>query len=309
VAYGNPAQAAGTGTGTGSTSARRAGVLERAPSPSLVVGGIASVQFGSAIAATLFHRVGPAGTVLLRLTSATVVLLALWRPRVRGRTRRELLLAGTFGLVLAGMNLSFYEALARIPLGIAVTLEFVGPLTVAVAGSRRRVDFAWVALAATGIIALARGSTDGLDALGAVLALTAGGLWGTYIIVNARIGRAFEGGTGLALAMCVATVAVAPVGVASAGGHLLEPHALLVGSAVGMLSSAIPYSLEVEALRRIRPSVFGVLMSLEPAMAAFAGFLVLGQSLGPRALLGIALVVIASAGASRRAREPGLPVQ
>ena len=309
MAYGNPAQAAGTGTGTGSTSARRAGVLERAPSPSLVVGGIASVQFGSAIAATLFHRVGPAGTVLLRLTSATVVLLALWRPRVRGRTRRELLLAGTFGLVLAGMNLSFYEALARIPLGIAVTLEFVGPLTVAVAGSRRRVDFAWVALAATGIIALARGSTDGLDALGAVLALTAGGLWGTYIIVNARIGRAFEGGTGLALAMCVATVAVAPVGVASAGGHLLEPHALLVGSAVGMLSSAIPYSLEVEALRRIRPSVFGVLMSLEPAMAAFAGFLVLGQSLGPRALLGIALVVIASAGASRRAREPGLPVQ
>jgi len=299
VAYGNTAPAAGTGP----TSARQAGLLERAPSPALVLGGIASVQFGSAIAATLFDRVGPAGTVLLRLTSATVVLLALWRPRVRGRTRRELLLAGTFGLVLAGMNLSFYEALARIPLGIAVTLEFVGPLTVAVAGSRRRVDFAWVALAATGIIALARGSTDGLDALGAVLALTAGGLWGTYIIVNARIGRAFEGGTGLALAMCVATVAVAPVGVASAGGHLLEPHALLVGSAVGMLSSAIPYSLEVEALRRIRPSVFGVLMSLEPGFAALAGLVVLGQHLGARVLVGIALVIAASIGASLGARR------
>jgi len=302
VAYSDTADAPGTG-------ARRAGVLERAPSPALVLGGIASVQFGSAIATTLFHRVGPAGTVLLRLASATIVLLALWRPRLRGRTRHELALAALFGLVLAGMNLSFYEALQRIPLGIAVTLEFVGPLTVAVAGSRRRADFVSVALAAAGIVALTRGSAHGLDTLGVALALTAGGLWGTYILVNARIGRAFEGGTGLALAMCVGTLAVLPVGVASAGRHLLEPHALVVGSAVGMLSSAIPYSLEVEALRRIAPSVFGVLMSLEPAMAAFAGFLVLGQGLGARALLGIALVVIASVGASRRTRDPGVPLQ
>ncbi len=284
-------------------------MLLRAPSGAHVLGALASVQFGSAIAATLFDRVGPAGTVLLRLSSATVVLLLLWRPRLRGRGRRELLLAGAFGLDLAAMNLSFYEALDRIPLGIAVTLEFVGPLTVAVAGSRRKLDFAWVALAAAGIVALTHGATHSLDGLGVLLALVAGGLWGTYILVNARVGRAFEGGTGLALAMCVATAAVLPIGVASAGAHLLEPHALAVGAAVGMLSSAIPYSLEIEALRRIAPSVFGVLMSLEPAMAAFAGFLVLGQSLGTRALLGIALVVAASVGASRRVRAPGIPVQ
>jgi len=284
-------------------------VLERTPSGVLVLGGIASVQFGSAIAATLFDRVGPAGTVLLRLTSATLVLLALWRPRLHGRQRRELLLAATFGLVLAGMNLSFYEALHRIPLGIAVTLEFVGPLTVAVAGSRRRIDFAWVTLAAAGIVALTHGGSQHLSGLGVGLALLAGCLWGTYILVNARVGRAFEGGSGLALAMCVATAAVLPVGIAGGGARLLEPHALAIGAAVGMLSSAIPYSLETEALRRIAPSVFGVLMSLEPAMAALAGLLVLGQGLGARALLGIALVVTASVGASRRTRGSRVPAQ
>ncbi len=293
----------------GDTTARHAGVLERTPSGALVLGGIASVQFGSAIAATLFARVGPAGTVLLRLTSATIVLLALWRPRLRGRGRRELLLAAGFGIVLAGMNLSFYEALQRIPLGIAVTIEFVGPLTVAVAGSRRRLDLVWIVIAAAGILALTRGGTSGLNSLGVGLALVAGSLWGTYILVNARVGRAFEGGTGLALAMCVASVAALPFGVASGGAHLLEPHALAVGAAVGMLSSAIPYSLEIEALRRIAPSVFGVLMSLEPAMAAFAGWLVLGQALGDRALFGIVLVVIASVGASRRTREARVPLQ
>jgi inner membrane transporter RhtA len=289
---------------TDTAAARDPGLLGRAPSGALVVGAIGSVQFGSATAATLFARVGPAGTVLLRLTTATIVLLALWRPRLRGRRREEWLLAGAFGLVLAGMNLSFYAALHRIPLGIAVTIEFVGPLTVAVAGSRRRLDLVWIALAAAGILALTRGGSHGLNGLGVGLALTAGALWGTYIHVNARVGRAFEGATGLALAMCVATVVALPFGVAQAGPHLLEPHALAVGAAVGMLSSAIPYSLEIEALRRIAPSVFGVLMSLEPAMAAFAGWLVLGQGLGARALLGIALVVFASAGASRRAPAP-----
>src|SRR5437763_13224867 len=176
--------------------APEAGVLARAPSGGLVLGGIASVQFGSAIAATLFARIGPGGAVLLRLTSATIVLLALWRPRLRGRTRRELMLAAAFGLVLAGMNLSFYNAIHRIPLGIGVTIEFIGPLGVAVAGSRRPVDLVWVVLAAGGILALARGQTHGIDALGAALALIAGILWAAYILLNARAGRAFEGGTG-----------------------------------------------------------------------------------------------------------------
>jgi len=275
------------------------GPLARAPSGGLVVGAIASLQFGSALAATLFQRLGPGGTVFLRLSSAAVILLLLWRPRLRGRTRHELLLGVVFGLVLAAMNLSFYEAIDRIPLGIAVAIEFVGPLTVAVAGSRRRIDRLWVALALAGIVALTRGPAHGLDALGVAFALAAGCLWGTYILLNARVGRAFEGSTGLTLALCVGAVAALPAGIAGGGGHLLEPSSLALGSAVGILSSVIPYSFELEALRRIAPPTFGVLMSLEPGIAALAGFLVLGQELGARALVGIALVVVASVGASR----------
>jgi inner membrane transporter RhtA len=287
------------------------GLLARAPSAGLVVGAIASVQFGSAIAATLFSRIGPGGAVMLRLLTATAVLLILWRPRIAGRSARELILAATFGLVLAGMNLSFYEALDRIPLGIAVTIEFIGPLTVAVIGSRRPRDLVWVALAAAGILDLTHGGGahgHGLSALGIGLAALAGSLWGCYIIVNARVGRAFERGTGLALAMCVGSVAALPFGLVQGGGHLLHGHVLLLGCAVGMLSSAIPYSFELEALRRIRPSVFGVLMSIEPAFAALAGAIVLGQSLGIRAAIGIALVVVASVGASRQASEAPVAV-
>jgi inner membrane transporter RhtA len=293
-------------------STRRAttqpGLLARAPSAGLVLGGIASVQVGSAIAATLFDRIGPGGAVLLRILSAAVVLTVLWRPRLRGRPRSDLIAGVAFGLVLAGMNLSFYHAIHRLPLGVAVTIEFIGPLGVAIGGSRRPIDLLWVALAAGGIVALARGQTHGLDLLGALLALLAGALWGAYILLNARIGRTFERGTGLALAMFVATVAVFPAGVIEGGSHLFTPRVLLLGCAVGMLSSAIPYSFENEALRRIAPSVFGVLMSLEPAMAAIAGWLILSQGLGARSVLGIALVVCASVGASRRAHELPLDV-
>jgi inner membrane transporter RhtA len=284
------------------------GLLARAPSTGLVVGGIASVQFGAAVAAKLFAQVGPGGAVLLRLLFATIVLVAIWRPRIRGVGRRELLLACAFGAVLAGMNLSFYEAIDRIPLGVAVTIEFVGPLTVAVLGSRRPIDAVWVGLAAAGILALTNGATHGVDGLGAALALVAGCLWGCYILLNARVGRAFEGGVGLALAMAVATVIALPVGIGDGGGHLLEPRSLALGAVVGMLSSAIPYSFELEALRRIAPPVFGVLMSLEPAMAALAGLIVLGQSLDLRSILGIGLVVVASIGASRRVREAPVAV-
>jgi inner membrane transporter RhtA len=278
------------------------------PSPALVLGGIASVQFGAALATTLFARVGPAGAVLLRLVAATVVLLIVWRPSVRAATRRELALAVLFWFVLAGMNLAFYESIRRIPLGIAVTVEFVGPLAVAIAGSRRRLDVLWVALAAAGIVALMRGDTHGLNPIGVVLALVAGCLWGVYILINARVGKAFAGGTGLALAMCVAAVVALPVGVAQGGAQLLHPQALLVGGAVGILSSAIPYTFEMEALRRIATNVFGVLMSLEPGMAALAGFIVLGQTLSARQLVGIALVVAASVGASSSARKAPIEV-
>jgi inner membrane transporter RhtA len=277
--------------------------LGRAPSGALVVVAIASVQFGSAVATQLFGAVGPAGAVLLRLLFSSFVLLAIWRPPVRSRSRRELLLVAVFGLVLAGMNLSFYEALHRIPLGVAVTIEFVGPLAVAVGGSRRRLDLLWVVLAAAGILALARGGTHGLSALGVAFALIAGCLWAAYILVNARVGQAFERGTGLALALAIGSIGLLPFGIVAGGSHLLEPRSLGLGLAVAMLSSAIPYSCELEALRRIRTSVFGVLMSLEPAMAAFAGFLVLGQGLSARSLVGIALVVAASVGAARHSSK------
>ena len=282
--------------------------LARAPSGALVIGAIASVQIGSAIATKLFGQVGPSGAVLLRLLFASIVLFGVWRPRLHGRTRRELSLAAVFGVVLALMNLSFYAAIDRIPLGIAVTIEFVGPLGVAVAGSRRPIDGLWVVLAAAGIVALTQGDAHGLNGLGVAFAVFAGGCWAAYILLNARVGRAFERGTGLTVAMCIAALVALPFGVADGGGHLIELRSLALGAAVGMLSSAIPYSFEQEALRRIAPSVFGVLMSLEPAVAAVVGLIILGQSLGTRAVAGIALVMIASAGASRRTREAPVAV-
>jgi inner membrane transporter RhtA len=283
--------------------------LQRVPSPALVVGGIASVQFGSALATKqLFASVGPGGAVLLRLATAMIVLMAISRPSLRGRTRRELGLAITFGLILAAMNLSFYEALHRLPLGVAVTIEFLGPLAVAIGGSRRRMDLLWALLAAAGILALSHGGSHGLNALGVVFVLIAAAMWAAYILVNARLGQAFTGGAGLALAMCVASLAAAPIGIAQGGIHLLHPRSLAIGAAVGMLSSAIPYSFEVEALRRIAVRVFGVLMSMEPGMAALAGFLVLGEGLSLRSLIGVVLVAAASAGASLASRRAPVDV-
>jgi inner membrane transporter RhtA len=281
--------------------------LERVPSPALVLTGIASVQFGSAIATKLFATVGPGGAVLLRLLTASVILGIVGRPRLRGFTGREWRLAGTFGAVLAGMNLSFYYALHRLPLGAAVTIEFLGPLSVAIAGSRRRLDLVWAALAALGILALSQGVSHGLNALGVVFVLIAASLWAAYILINARVGQAFAGGTGLALAMCIASLIALPFGLADGGSHLFTLRSLGLGAAVGALSSAIPYSCEVEALRRIAVNVFGVLMSLEPAVAALAGLLVIGQGLSARAVFGILLVVAASAGASAASRGPSGP--
>ena len=276
--------------------------LERVPSGALVLGSILSVQFGAALAATLFASVGAAGASSLRVVLGTIILLAVWRPTLRGHSRRDLGLIATFGLVLGAMNLSFYEAVDRIPLGIAVALELLGPLTVALAGSRRRLDLLWIGLAVLGIVLLTRVGGGSLDGLGIALALLAGCCWGTYIVLNARLGRSTQRGS-LALAMCFAAVLVVPFGLAQAGGSLLSREALLVGAAVGLLSTAIPYSLELEALRRMEPHVFGVLMSLEPAAAALAGLVILGQQLTARELVGIALVMVASMGAARTGQD------
>jgi inner membrane transporter RhtA len=279
------------------------GGFDRVPPVGLVLGAVTSVQIGSAVATTLFDRLGASGTAFLRVGLAALALLAVWRPRFRDHTRADLRTACLFGLTLAGMNLSFYEAIDRIPLGIAVTFEFCGPLGVAIAGSRRALDGFWVALAAAGILLFAQPwGAGGVDAGGAGYALLAGGFWAAYIVLNARAGRAFSDGSGLAIAMGVAGAVLIPAGLIGGGSELLDPGALAVGGAVAVLSSVIPYTLEFEALRRLPTNVFGVLMSLEPAFAAAAGFVVVGQGLSATDLAAIALVVTASAGAALQAR-------
>jgi inner membrane transporter RhtA len=262
---------------------------------------IISVQLGAAVAKSLFDSLGPGGTVFLRIAFAALVLFLLVRPKLGGHDRAGYLVAGLFGLTLAGMNFSIYLAFDRIPLGVAVTLEFVGPLGVAVAGSRRLLDLLWVVLAAAGILLLAPLSVLGgmdLDPVGVAFALLAGCLWASYILLSARTGSAFPGGTGLVIALCVGTFVLFPFGIAGAGYTLLDPKLLLAGFGVAMLSSAIPYSLELEALRKLPARVFGVLMSLDPAVAALAGLVVLGERLEMRAVAAIIFVTIAAAGAS-----------
>jgi inner membrane transporter RhtA len=279
------------------------------PAPvGMVLGAVAAVQFGAGLAVTLFAELGPVGTVLLRVGFAALVLLIAWRPRVRGLSRRQWELAAAFGLSLAVMNGLYYLAIDRIPQGVAVTFEFVGPLGVALSASRRGLDVVWAVLAALGVALLGGGLGRSLDGLGVVFALGAGAAWAAYILLNTRVGRAFPGGQGLALAMALGTVVLLVPGAIDAGGALLEPNLLALGLAVALLSSVIPYSLELEALRRMPARVFGVLMSLEPAAAALAGFVVLGQGVRTVEAVAIALVVAASAGAARTAREPRPPV-
>jgi len=266
---------------------------------------MASTQAGAAIAKTLFDDLGPGGVTLARMVFGAVILLVVMRPRLADASPADLRLAGALGVTLGAMNFCFYQALDRIPLGVAVTVEFIGPLGVAIFGSRKARDVLWVALAGGGIVLLAPGTGGAsLDALGLFLAAVAGGFWALYILVNARVARAFSGAQGLALAMVVAAALVAIPGAIDGGSALGRPGLLAIGAAVALLSSAIPYTLETEALRRLRPSVFGVLMSIEPAVAALAGLVVLGQHLQTRQVAAIVLVVAASVGALR---NPGAP--
>ena len=298
-----------------------AGLSGSLPPSSLLVFGMITVQLGAALAKDLFSSLGPAGVVFLRVGFAALTLLIIWRPwRLRvggvqggqragvlaGAGRRDYLAVVAFGLILAVMNLTFYAALDRIPLGVTVTIEFIGPLSVAVAGSRRALDLLWVALAVGGILLLAPLGVLGtvpLDPLGLLLALGAGACWAVYILLSARVGKAFSGGTGLSLAMAVGAVVLLPVGVASAGSALLNPRLLLLGAGVGLLSSVIPYSLEMAALRRISTRAFGVLMSLEPAIAALVGWLVLREALELRAIIALVLVTTAAIGATRVGKQ------
>lgn len=277
--------------------------LRTAPAPLLVVCSVSITQIGSALAKTLFASLGTRGAVLVRVSFAAVMLLAMNRPSVRRIPRTALRLAVMFGVVLGLMNWSFYAALARVPLGVAVTVEFIGPLGVALLQSRRPRDILWVLLAATGIILLTPLGAGGPDPVGVGLALLAGICWALYIVLGARVGQAFAGGTGLSLAMVVAAIILAPGGAASAVPILVSPSLLVTGIAVAAFSSALPYTLEMEALRRMPSRVFGVLMSLEPAVAAIAGFLILGERLGPRALGAMLLISVASAGVTAEGLE------
>jgi inner membrane transporter RhtA len=284
-------------------------VSDRAPAEALKAGStggvplvlvaITSLQFGAALAGTIFDETGAAGTALLRAMFAALILVAIWRPRPSAHSASELRLVAVFGLVLGAMNLCIYESFSRIPLGIAVTIEFAGPLGIAVALSRRRLDLAWAALAALGIVLLADPGGGAVDFLGVVFALVAAGCWAIYILVAQAAGRVFTGGRGVALAMSVAVLVPLAPGIAGAGSELLQPQWLAIGCAVALLSSVLPYSLETEALRRLPANVFGVLMSLEPGVAALAGFAVLGQDLRARDVVAIGLVVAASVGVTR----------
>lgn len=273
----------------------------------LVVGAIVSIQFGTAFATGLFDQVGVFGAVLLRTLFATVLLAAIWRPTV-ALFREAPLLIASFGFCLSAVTTFLYMAIDRIPLGAAVTIEFLGPLTVAVATSRRRSDLIWVGLAAAGVWLLTGGvSGEDLDPAGVGFALAAGFFWGAYILLGRRLGRLDGGGAGLATAMVVATLVILVPGLVGGGADLLTPSALLLGGAIAILSAAIPFSLEVEAMRRIPPSSFGVMMSIEPAIAALVGLAVLGQSVELGEAIAILLVVTASVGVLGRnpaARRP-----
>jgi inner membrane transporter RhtA len=279
--------------------------MRRLPPQVLLVGSIASVQFGAGIAVRLFDRVGPGGAVMLRLLLSALVLVALVRPSVRGKSRSAWLSVLVFGLILGCMNWSFYEALDRIPLGIAVTIEFLGPLGVALLGSRRPLDLLWCLLAAAGVAVIALpGSTGDVTWSGILLAGFAGVLWAGYILASQRVGTHFPAVDGLAFSLCIDALVVVPIGIHDAGRELVVPSVLLAGFGIAMLSSLIPYSLELVALRRLRASTFGLLMSLEPAMGAIAGVLVLGQRLNALTLVAIGMVIVASVGTTVLAKSP-----
>ncbi|MFT4214369.1 MAG: EamA family transporter [Microbacterium sp.] len=263
---------------------------------------------GASIAVLLFPHVGALGMVMLRLVFSAVVLWTIARPALRGHRAVHWRDVAAFGLVLALMNGLFYLALERLPLGVTVTIEVLGPLVLSIVASRRASAWLWAGLAFVGVVALGGGGWNRLDALGVVFALGAAASWAFYILASARVGAAFPQLDGLALAMTIGALLSLPFGIVAAGPALPRPEILGAGAAVAVLSSALPYAFELIALRRLAPSTFAILMALGPATAALAGFVILGQQLSPLELVGIAVVITASVGAVRAAGDRAVDV-
>lgn len=282
---------------------------DRVPPGLLVLIAIASVQVGSAVARTLFDDLGAGGVTLLRLALSGLLLALVLRPAVRSWERGQWQAALLLGGAMAGMNLVFYLSLRTVPLGVAVTVEFVGPLLLALVQTRRGVDALWALLAASGVVLLGADTTSAIPLSGLALALVAGLFWAGYILASAKVGQVLPGLDGLAVALCFAALLVLPFGAGGASAVLDRPVLLLGGLAVAVLSSLVPYGLELLALRRMPTRVFGILMSLEPAAAAVAGLAVLGQTLGRREVAALLLVSLASLGVTFGRREGTLPPQ
>ncbi|GAB2548584.1 DMT family transporter [Brachybacterium huguangmaarense] len=271
----------------------------------MIIGSCVSLQFGAALASQLFPALGSWGVTTLRLGLAAVVLLLVVRPAVHRWDRVQWRSVILFGLALGAMNGSFYAALSRIPLGTAVAIEFLGPLVLSAVLSRRAADLACVAVALAGVSLFGVESLAGitsLDPLGVVLALVAGLFWACYVLTSARVGETVPGHGGLAVAVGVGALALLPVGAGGVARAVVEPHLLLLAIGCALLASVIPYALELSALRRLPRHVFGILLSLEPAIAAVAGLLLLGQPMTVLGVIAIALVVAASVGTTLTAR-------
>ncbi|MFC7344295.1 EamA family transporter [Saccharopolyspora griseoalba] len=300
-------QVAQVGSGVSGSRGRGGGRLSAAalgavPPPLMVMVGVISVQVGAAFAKQLFAQAGASGVVAMRLLFAALILLAVYRPALRADWRTLRVIAG-YGAVLAGMNACIYQSFERIPLGAAVTIEFLGPLAVALFGSRRKLDVVWAVLAGMGVFLLSR-VEGGLDWVGVLFALAAGACWAGYILLGAKLGSRTTGGSGLALAMAFGALLATPIGIAEAGTALLNPTVLVAGFVVALMSSVIPYSLELEALRRMPARVFGILMSTEPAVAALAGLIVLHELLTGWQWMAIGCVVVASVGSVTTTGKP-----
>lgn len=282
---------------------------QQVPAPLLVLAAIVSVQVGSSIAKTLFDDLGAEGVTLLRLGLAALVLFAVLRPRLRSWSRDSWKAALLLGAAMTGMNLTFYLSLRTVPLGVAVTVEFLGPLLLALVQTRRAVDLVWAALAAGGVLLLGLDTSSDIPVSGLLLAFVAGLFWAAYIVASARLGQVLPGTDGLAVALAFGALLVLPFGAQGASAVVERPSLLVAALVVALLSSVISYGLELSALRRMPTQVFGILMSLEPAAAAVAGFFVLGEALGTREVIALVLVSLASGGITLARRRDAVPVQ